>query len=136
MRCFPVAALAVAFIVASAMMPAIAEDDARSRSAEACRNSADEAALLACREADLAAVKAEMERQVTILAARYGEDGPEHLNVLMAAQEAWTAFYQAECHHLTWESSLGSAAAVYELECHSTLHRRRIAELQELVDSP
>lgn len=136
MRCFPLAALAVAFIAAVAIPPAMAEDDAQSRSAEACRGSADEAALLACREADLAAVKAEMERQVTILAARYGEDGPEHLNVLTAAQEAWTVFYQAECHHLTWESSTGSAAAIYELECQSTQHRRRIADLQVLVDNP
>jgi uncharacterized protein YecT (DUF1311 family) len=54
----------------------------------------------------------------------------------MAAQEAWAAFHQAECHHLTWESSQGSAAAVYEMECQSTLHRRRIADLQVLVDSP
>lgn len=138
MKSCPSAVAAMVLFAAMAVMsgPAAAEDEAQSRSVEACRDSADEAALRACRDADLAAVKAEVDAQVKILFERYNEDGPDHAEVLTAAQAAWAAFMEAECRHLTYESSLGTAAAVYEQECQSTLYRRRSAELQELVDSP
>ena len=92
--------------------------------------------MLACHEQELTKVQDELEHSVKELRTNFAYDGAEHVSALELAQEKWKAFAGAECDLLTYDSRGGTAYDLHVVECLTTRHARRIAEIQELLDSP
>ena len=104
--------------------------------ADRCAGSADEATLLRCRQAEHQSTQRALQQAVERLRQRYADDEPERLRLLLAAQQAWRNFHQAECHFQTQESAGAPAHAVYLLSCQTALAGQRLKSLQAILANP
>ena len=104
--------------------------------ADRCAGSADEASLLRCRQAEQAGAQRALQQAVERLRQRYADDEPERLMLLLAAQQAWRNFQQAECRFQTQESAHAPAHAVYLLSCQTALAGQRLKSLQAILAKP
>ena len=104
--------------------------------ADRCAGSADEATLLRCRQAEQASAQRALQQAVERLRQRYADDEPERLKLLLAAQQAWRNFQQAECRFQTQESAKAPAHAVYLLSCQTELAGQRLKSLQAILAKP
>ena len=104
--------------------------------ADRCAGSADEATLLRCRQAEHQSAQRALQQAVERLRQRYADDEPERLRLLLAAQQAWRSFQQAECRFQTQESAGAPAHAVYLLSCQTALAGQRLKSLQAILANP
>ena len=104
--------------------------------ADRCAGSADEASLLRCRQAEQGSARRELQQAVERLRQRYADDEPERLKLLLAAQQAWRNFQQAECRFQTQESAHAPAHALYLLSCQTALAGQRLKSLQAILAKP
>ena len=104
--------------------------------ADRCAGSADEATLLRCRQAEHQSAQRALQQAVERLRQRYADDEPERLRLLLAAQQAWRNFQQAECRFQTQESAGAPAHAVYLLSCQTALAGQRLKSLQAILANP
>ena len=104
--------------------------------ADRCAGSADEATLLRCRQAEQASAQRLLVQAVERLRQRYADDEPERLKLLLAAQQAWRNFQQAECRFQTQESANAPAHALYLLSCQTALAGQRLKSLQAILAKP
>ena len=104
--------------------------------ADRCAGSADEATLLRCRQAENHSAQRALQQAVERLRQRYADDEPERLKLLLAAQQAWRHFQQAECRFQTQESAKAPAHAVYLLSCQTALAGQRLKSLQAILANP
>ena len=105
-------------------------------SADRCAGSADEATLLACRQSEHQSAQRALQQAVERLQQRYADDEPERLKLLLAAQQAWRNFQQAECQFQTQESAGAPAHAVTLLSCRTALAGQRLKSLQAILANP
>ena len=101
-----------------------------------CAGSADEATLLHCRQSEHQSAQREVQQAVERLRQRYADDEPERLKLLLAAQQAWRNFQQAECQFQTQESAGAPAHAVTLLSCRTALAGQRLKSLQAILANP
>ena len=106
------------------------------QAADRCAGSADEASLLRCRQAENNTAQRAVQQAVERLRQRYADDEPARLKLLLAAQQAWRTFQQAECRFQTQESAGGPAHAVYLLSCQTALAGQRLKSLQAILANP
>ena len=104
--------------------------------ADRCAGSADEATLLRCRQAENHSAQRALQQAVERLRQRYADDEPERLKLLLAAQQAWRHFQQAECRFQTQESANAPAHALYLLSCQTALAGQRLKTLQAILANP
>ena len=104
--------------------------------ADRCAGSADEATLLACRQSEHQSAQRALQQAVERLHQRYAVDEPERLKLLLAAQQAWRNFQQAECQFQTQESAGAPAHAVTLLSCRTALAGQRLKSLQAILANP
>ena len=104
--------------------------------ADRCAGSADEATLLRCRQAEHNSAQRAVRQAVERLRQRYADDEPERLRLLLAAQQAWRNFQQAECRFQTQESAGAPAHAVTLLSCQTALAGPRLKSLQAIIANP
>ncbi len=104
--------------------------------ADRCAGSADDAGLLRCRQAENHSAQRAVQQAVERLRQRYADDEPERLKLLLAAQQAWRNFQQAECRFQTQESAGAAAHAVYLLSCQTALAGQRLKSLQAILANP
>ena len=104
--------------------------------ADRCAGSADEATLLRCRQAEHQSAQRALQQAVERLRQRYADDEPERLKLLLAAQQAWRNFQQAECRFQTQESAGAPAHAVTLLSCQTALAGQRLKSLQAILANP
>ena len=104
--------------------------------ADRCAASADEAGLLRCRQAENQSAQRAVLQAIERLRQRYVDDEPERLKLLLAAQQAWRNFQQAECRFQTQESAGAPAHAVYLLSCQTALAGQRLKSLQAVLANP
>lgn len=104
--------------------------------ADRCAGSADEAGLLGCRQAEHRSAQRAVQQAVERLRQRYADDEAERLKMLLAAQQAWRNFEQAECRFQTQESAGAAAHAVYLLSCQTALAAQRLKSLQAILAKP
>ena len=109
---------------------------AQETAASPCGGSATEADMLACHETNFTKAQAELEELVKELRTNFAYDGTEHTAALDFAQETWKAFAGAECDLMTHDSRGGTAYDLHVVECLTKLHVKRIAEIQERLDTP
>ena len=129
-----VTAMLATALIGLAGVPAAAT--AASPVADPCAAAADEAALLACRQAALADVTQRLRQAIDTLRQRYQADEPARWKLLQAAQQAWRGYSQAECRFTQFESAGGSAYRAYSLSCLTALAERRLQDLQAIVATP
>ena len=101
-----------------------------------CAGSANEAALLSCRQNQLNSANNRLRQMLDKLRQRYENDEPQRWKLLAASQETWRAFSQAECRFRTYESASGSAYQVYLLACLAELTELRLKDLDAIVANP
>ena len=104
--------------------------------ADACLGSADEAALLACRQGAYADASQRLRQAVDKLRQRYQDDEPERATLLSTAQRAWRRYQAAECRFRHVESKSGRAYQAYLLACLTELSERRLQDLQDVLATP
>ena len=104
--------------------------------ADRCAGSADEATLLRCRQSENHGAQRALQQAVERLRQRYADDEPERLKLLLAAQQAWRNFQQAECQFQTQESAGAPAHAVTLLSCRTALAGQRLKSLQAILANP
>ena len=104
--------------------------------ADRCAGAADEASLLRCRQAEQGSAQRALQQAVERLRQRYADDEPERLKLLLAAQQAWRDFQQAECRFQTQESANAPAHALYLLSCQTALAGQRLKSLQAILAKP
>jgi uncharacterized protein YecT (DUF1311 family) len=125
------AAVMLACLVAS--LPAAAAEAA---SPDRCLDAANDAALLACRQAAHAEATRALRQAVGQLQQRFGDDSPEHLKLFNAAQQAWRQYSQAECRFRHRESVGGAAYPASLLSCVTELSLQRLQALQAVISRP
>jgi uncharacterized protein YecT (DUF1311 family) len=101
-----------------------------------CAGSADEAALLRCRQQQFDIGNSSLRQAVDSLRQRYQDDEPERAKLLATAQQAWRGFMQAECKFRTSESASGTAYPVYLLSCMTEMNAQRLRDLKLLLANP
>ena len=104
--------------------------------ADRCAGSADDPTLLGCRQSEHQNAQRALQQAVERLHQRYANDEPERLKLLLAAQQAWRNFQQAECQFQTQESAGAPAHAVYLLSCRTALAGQRLKSLQAILANP
>jgi uncharacterized protein YecT (DUF1311 family) len=134
MRMFRLVMVILVAVLAAATIPAAHAEEGEAP--DPCANSPDETALRSCRQtefdkatSDLAAVTAELSQSLA-------EGYPEQADALATAQKDWQRFMISECKLLNFESLLGSAGDVYEMDCQTQMTRSRIADYKAMLDSP
>ena len=104
--------------------------------ADRCAGSADEAALLTCRQARFDDASRRLEQAIEKLHRRYQDDEPARSILLSASQQAWRSHLQAECRFRTFESATGSAYQAYLLTCLTELSKQRLQDLDRVLAQP
>lgn len=101
-----------------------------------CLDAADDRAMLACRQAGLAAAHQRLDEALARLKARYLDDEPARWQLLRNAQAAWRRFAVAECRFQHQESAGTATHAVALLACQTRLSERRLDDLQAVLATP
>ena len=104
--------------------------------ADRCAGSANEAALLTCRQARFDDASRRLEQAIDKLHRRYQDDEPARWTLLSASQQAWRSHLQAECRFRTFESASGSASQAYLLTCLTELSEQRLQDLDRVLAQP
>lgn len=103
---------------------------------DTCAGSANEVALLACRQVRLDRSDSELKTAIGELEQNARQDEPELAKALSASQAAWLTYRETECRVRTYESHNGSAFKTYWLACMSDLNRVRLRDLRLLQNQP
>lgn len=103
---------------------------------DACAGSANEVALLACRQARLDRSDTALKTAIGKLDRSARQDEPELATALSASQAAWLTYREAECRVRTYESRNGAAFKAYWLACMNDLTLIRLRDLRLMQDQP
>lgn len=132
MKKYSTFALAIAF----ALLPQAAiSQSGGEKAADACREAADETAMLKCRQMIVTQQAREMEGYRATLRKR-ADDDRKFRGLFDAAEKLWQQHRDADCAVTTYESANTRSADAYRLACVAKYNKIRIDYLKEMVDSP
>lgn len=103
---------------------------------DACAGSANETALLRCRQARLTNSDSALKAVIRRLDRTASKDEPGWAKALSASQVAWLTYREAECRLRTYDSRDGTAFEAYWLACLNELNLGRLRDLRLLNDQP
>lgn len=124
------------FLLPIAGWPATPVARSAKGSKDPCAGSADEKALLSCRQSQNTKSEQALRQLVDKLARSYEQDEPPLAKVFATAQAKWAEYRDAECKVRTYESASGPAYEVYRLDCVTSLNGERIEVLRKQASNP